>query len=297
MQTTTLDKIFAATVARGWKPTAPAFEPELSLLEASFTRGDCIAPLIVEGDLAYIDTRTPAQPGDLVSFALSARGAAAQNSALPAGQSPWKKGDRWIKLLARYHDWDMLLDRHARAATATLLGGEHQDDHPALWPVRNIRRNGKLLYGPDSHAAEIGLAAVTDVLSATITSATIGTAGGAGHNLTSLTVGPYPWATEVIATVSGYIEGDNTSATLQAAAWGTIFINNSASDFTTNPNQFSGGYVPTSTIEEFSFSCESVFSLAAATTKTFYVNGINTGGTGMVETFTSGIFKIEVIKR
>lgn len=294
----TLDQIFEHTVRAGWRPRQVAVGEELAHLEVSRTRGTCIAPLVVDGDLVYVDQRTPAQDGDLVQFALSARGAQAQNSALPRGQSPCRPGDRWLKLLvADYHGHAMLLDKYGSAATATFLSCESPDDTPVLRPVRNIARAGTLLYGPDSYASGLGMTAATVVYSATISSATIGSAGGAGHNLTSLTVGPFFNATDLIATVSGYIEGDNTSATLQAAAWGTIFINTSATDFTTNPNQFSGGYVPVSTIEEFSFSCESLFTLAANTTQTYYVNGLNTGGTGMVETFTSGIFKIEAVKR
>jgi hypothetical protein len=74
-----------------------------------------------------------------VRFGLSARGASAQNSSLPDGQEPAKRGAFWIKLLARTHGFDMLLDKYGAAATATLLSCESPDDAPALHPVRQGR--------------------------------------------------------------------------------------------------------------------------------------------------------------
>lgn len=204
MLTTTLDTFFADTVARGWRPRTPAFEPELSALEASYCRGDCVSPLIQHGDIAYIDPHTPPQPGDLVSFALSARGAEAQNASLPKGQSPWKAGDHWTKLYAQYRGIPMLLDRHGSAATATLMCCEHPDDTPVLWPVRNVRRGGALLFatlgagialaGCDqvpmappcsvndsvSRCAELGLDAATQIGSAFVTSDSIVASPGSG---------------------------------------------------------------------------------------------------------------------
>jgi hypothetical protein len=93
-----LEEVFARVAADGWAPRRPAFEPELGQLEVSMARGTCCEPLLVGGDLLYIDPRLPPAAGDLVSFALSERGAAAQNSALPPGQLPARKGDRWAKL-------------------------------------------------------------------------------------------------------------------------------------------------------------------------------------------------------
>lgn len=158
-----LEDIFSRVVADGWAPRTPAYGDELSRLAASTARGVCLNPLIVEGDTLYIDPNTPALPGDLVSFALSNRGAEAQNSYLPPGQSPWKKGDRWTKLYAQAHGFGFLLEKYGASATTTMMGGEHPEDEPRLSPVRNIRRNGRLLFTPDSHSSQIGLNAATDL--------------------------------------------------------------------------------------------------------------------------------------
>ncbi len=157
--------IFQHTVATGWRPRSVAVGAELARLEASHIRGTCVAPLTADGDTVFIDRHTPPQPGDLVSFALSRRGCDAQNSDLPPGQTPWAPGSRWVKLLTRYHGFDMLLDRYGGAATATLLTCEDPDGVPVLDPVRNVMRGGKLLFGPDAYASGLGAnaATITDV--------------------------------------------------------------------------------------------------------------------------------------
>jgi hypothetical protein len=163
-----LEEVFARVVADGWHPRVPCTdERELARLEQSTVRGDCISPLLQAGDTIFIDAHMPAQSGDVVSFSLSRRGAEAQNSDLPPGQSPWRAGDRWCKLLVRHH-FDMLLDRHGNSATATLMSCEHPDDIPVLHPVRNIRRNGQLLFTPDAHSSQLGLNAATDVYSGSL---------------------------------------------------------------------------------------------------------------------------------
>jgi hypothetical protein len=158
----TLDKLFERVVTDGWHPRNPAFGAELDRLTASMTRGDCINPLLQEGDIVYYDPYTPALPGDIVSFRLSKRGAEAQNSDLPSGQRQWSAGDSWCKLYARYHGFDMLLDRHGNSATATLMACEFPDDSPVLHPVRQILRDGKLLFPSAVHCSDLGANAATD---------------------------------------------------------------------------------------------------------------------------------------
>jgi hypothetical protein len=250
--------------------------------------------LLQDGDTVFIDRRIRAQPGDLAAFCLSARGCEAQNSKLPHGQTPWAPGAPWIKLMTEYHNIEMLLDRHGGAATATLLTCESPDDRPVLHPVRNVMRGGRLLYTPDSYAAELGLASATVMLSTTITSVTI---SASGTNLASITVGPYPDASKIVATLSGQVTGTNSSGTLNAAAWGNLFVNLTATDFSTSPTAFSGGYVNTSSSEAFTVSLERLLTLAAGATQTFYLNAINVGPASMTEVMNSGIFKIEVIRR
>lgn len=171
---------FADTVAAGWRPVHPCTDArELATLEASGVMGDCIYPLLQEGDTIYVDRSMRPQSGDVVSFSLSSRGVEAQNSDLPPAQAPWKVGDRWCKLFGRRLDLDMLYDRHGSEATATLMSCESPIVTPRLHPVRNIRRNGRLLFAPDNHCSEIGLNA------ATVTA--INTSGTAGAGITGFT--------------------------------------------------------------------------------------------------------------
>lgn len=154
---TNLHTFFVDTVAAGWAPRNPCVDPaELATLEASLTRGDCISPLIQNGDTVYVDRAIKPEPGDVVSFRLGQRGADVQNMPpMPPGQVPgqWKKGDRWCKLLGVSHGFQMLLDRHGNSAAATLMACEDPDDVPELHPVRNVMRNGRLLFGPSAPTA------------------------------------------------------------------------------------------------------------------------------------------------
>jgi hypothetical protein len=151
---TNLETFFADTVAAGWAPRNPCTDAaELAKLEQSGVRGDCISPLLIEGDTIFIDRSAKPEPGDVVAFALSQRGADAQNSALPPGQSPWKAGDRWCKLYGTRHGFALLYDRHGSEMTATLASCEDPHDVPLLFPVRNILRNGRLLFGPAAPAS------------------------------------------------------------------------------------------------------------------------------------------------
>ncbi len=130
-------------------PRSPAFGAELERLEPSVIRGDCISPLLVAGDVIYVDHAARPLPGDIVTFRLSQRFADDQNAAPPPGQSPtWKKGDGWAKLFVPFAGIDMLRDRHGGSVTATYAACESPDDVPALGVVRNVRRAGALLFLP-----------------------------------------------------------------------------------------------------------------------------------------------------
>jgi len=162
-----LNEIFARVSSNGWNPRNPAPESELSRLERSLASGTCLNPLLLDSDEIYIDHDAHPVPGDIVAFRLSRRGCEAQNSDLPAGQSPWNPGDRWAKLFVDYHGTQMLLDRHGRSATATLMACENPNDTPILHPVRNIRRDGRLLFGshPNTfHCTDIAVNGATDII-------------------------------------------------------------------------------------------------------------------------------------
>ncbi|HVZ32488.1 MAG TPA: hypothetical protein VG963_08680, partial [Polyangiaceae bacterium] len=187
-----INEVFARVVRDGWAPRSPAFGDELERLDRSYTRGTCIEPLILAGDEVYIDREMPPQPGDLVSFALSSRGADAQNSGLPAGQSRWSAGDRWIKLYAKYGGTEMLFDKYGSSATATLMTCESPDHTPVLYPVRNIRRHGRLLFTPDHYGSQIGLNAATTTTTAYNGSHTTAAVFGADTTWLTITTAAQP---------------------------------------------------------------------------------------------------------
>lgn len=292
-----LQDIFAATVARGWRPRNPAFEPELADLTASYCSGKCLEPLIIEGDIAYIDPRVPARSGDLVVFALSHRGAAAQNENLHAGQSPWRAGDRWMKLLERWCGYDMLLERR-HSATATLLACESPDDVPVLWPVRQIERNGRLLFAT-SNSTDIALTAATSTAVATLASSFTVSVFPSGltsaYNVLSVSIGPFNVATTVIVTASG--TWNNPSTTRQALlAYGLGTTSTGVQiGQASNTYSLSGGVNDNGTL-----ALEGTYSLPANTSQTFYLNAqqLPSNGVGTGLTITAGcILKAEAIKR
>jgi len=161
---------FARVVADGWEPRNPAGADEVAGLD-SFVVGStgCLVPLLLPGDTIYVDRTASAQPGDIVGFKLSARGAEAQNSSPIADsreQPLWRAGDRWAKLFVRSnHGVDMLLERFGNAATATLLACESPEQIPVLHPVRNVMRDGKLLFQPPIHSPQVSANAVSQMIS------------------------------------------------------------------------------------------------------------------------------------
>jgi hypothetical protein len=152
-----------------------ASEAELSSLEAAPSSGACLAPLIQEGDILYIDHRCPAQFGDLVVFAASSRFAAAQNEGGARADSsrawpPLQAGDRWAKLFTPVHGMGMLMDNRGEHGLVSFMAGESADATPRLAPIRNIRRNGVLLFNPEVCAGNIAPGAATSVFLASLNS-------------------------------------------------------------------------------------------------------------------------------
>jgi len=265
-----LDTIFSDTVARGWKPVTPAFEPEVSRLPASRVRGTCIAPLTFDGDIVYVDPNTPAQPGDVVSFALSARACKLQNSDLPPGQTPWQPGARWLKLLCHHHGFDFLLEKYGASITTTLAACESPNDVPQLAPVRNIRRDGRLLFTPDSYTSGLGLNAATFVAEASVTNVNM---TGSVAAVVSQTVGPFSAACTVVCTASGYLTSTYTASGLTWPPELAYAISTTSASLPTGHPYFHPTPVPGVNTYGTNFTYEQSFSLGAGTTATYYFNG------------------------
>jgi hypothetical protein len=266
-----LTQLFARTVKEGWRPRTPAFEPEVRRLTASRVRGDCVAPLARPDDIVYLDPSTPAEPGDLVSFALSERGAAAQNSALPEGQSPARPGDRWLELLAEDHGYPTLLDRHGRFTTVSFLGAEHPDDPVPLAPVRNIRRGVCLVFVPDTHASGLGINAATTVSETTTGGVNLPT-GGVTVPVVSQSMGPYVAEATVVVTVSGTLSATNTSTTVEWSPWYYYQLATTSGTLDSPARQITSPLIAVSSSASLLFTYEKTFTLPAGTTATYYLN-------------------------
>jgi hypothetical protein len=160
------DHAFARAVRDGWTPRHPASESELvTLRPTTVIRGTCCEPLLRAGDIAYVDHSAIAEPGDLVSFAVSARFAERQNDCRMPGQPTWRPGDRWMKLFTMVHGLECLMDNLGEYGTATLMAGESPEAAVHLAPLRNIRRAGKLLFNVVD-TTQINLNATSSVASA-----------------------------------------------------------------------------------------------------------------------------------
>lgn len=289
-----LEKYFPDTVAAGWAPRNPCTDPaELATLEQSLARGDCIAPLIQAGDILYIDRAMKPEPGDVVSFTLSERGAQAQNSALPAGQSLWERGAHWCKLLGMRHGFHMLHDRHGSAATATLMACESPDDAPVLHPVRQICRGGRMLFGTDSHSAQIGLNAATSIYESTAAGPiNISTASPSKTLVTTVTV---PAAVVDTNHVISFLGSVTLVAGTSVPSGGLVNIYIGTITQLTGQS-FAQAQVAGQTVSSM-FSDETVNPVTAGTaiTYNFYGSSSNTSGaSGTVSNITA---KVEVVKR
>ncbi len=297
-----LNKIFALVVAGGWAPRHPAFGGELLGLERCYSRGDCIAPLLIEDDEIFFDQNMPPRSGDVVTFTLGARGAEAQNSSLPPGQPRWAKGDRWAKLYVRWRGYDMLLDRYGSSMTATLAACESPDDVPHLAPIRQVRRAGLLLFGPptpDMHSVQIEANGATFVAENTAASTTIAVSPTITTVL-SQTVGSFPVAASVVVTCTGewqFNTGASSDSYLLSAGIAQIF--GGGPFFGVLARSPTGTVQAASSTNQGAFAREQTFALAANTAATYDLEAIGVFGSPATSTFKilNATLKTEVILR
>jgi hypothetical protein len=196
-----------------------------------------------------------------------------------------------------YHGNVMLLDRHGSAATASLMCCEHPDDEPVLHPVRQVRRAGRFLFEPFcGHAAQLSTNAATDV--STTSAASTALVASIGSAACSVTVGPYGYATTVVATASGQWSF-NTGANAD-----NVQVFEVVSDLSpTTSQQYKVLFTQTANVaanstQVGSFADEKTYSLAAGATITLYVNAYFTRGSSTSSATLSDVtLKAEVIKR
>ena len=293
-----LEDVFAKVVADGWAPRNPCVdERELARLESAMTRGRCLEPIGIAGDIVYIDHAAQPQSGDLVSFALSQRMADAQNSALPEGERSVKAGDRWVKLYVEVHGYQMLLERFGHSVTATFASCESPDGEPKLSPVRNIRRNGCLLFTPDIYASQIGANAATEVAQVSVPGP-VGVSVGVPVNVGSVTVGPYAQAVTVVINASGFWHYLNAGSSSVQPLLEYEVDNVGASGAFVNPVFTQYPPVAVSAIAQGSFNVEKSFTLAANTTATYFFVAEDQTGTGIAGfNIQNLLLKAESIKR
>jgi len=138
------DKAFEYVRDHGWCPRHPRL-PGPSLLVARGV-GDCLDPVVLDGDELFIDLQAYPRSGDLVYFRVAARAARDLNRELPAGRPPWVGGGYACKLLVQSRGHDMLVERFGGAVSTVRFACESDDETPLLFPVVNIRRYGRLLF-------------------------------------------------------------------------------------------------------------------------------------------------------
>lgn len=328
---------FADTVAAGWTPRHPCTDlGELATLAAMPTRGDCISPLVMDGDIVYIDRHMKPEPGDVVNFALSQRGADVQNSGKQEGrlleQPMWKQGDQWCKLLGTRHGLQLLYDRHGHEVTATLMCCESPDDVPILNPVRQICRNGRLLFtdtdtpqlsrravllgaavapialaGCGGDAIPLGMLPACEEASGSQIDAGAATATFIGYNGTPDSPGPSSW--------SGYIRG-NTVFTVPAPAYDcTLIVTATATGYqsagtlgTVYPavdwlddgatDNWSSPYSPLPSVAESQIALQAQFSHSSSnTTSVVRIGYYNSTGASATIVVGAWHVQVEFIKR
>jgi len=142
----------ADTADAGWRPVNPCTDPqELARLDSCYVGGgDCMVPILAVGDTLFFDRDAKAQHGDIVVFRLSRRAAADMD---PNGV--WQPGALdgtalWVKLLAvpDGSKTGFLVSKGGDPLTASFMASEFPTDDPPIWPLRNVWRNGRLLFGP-----------------------------------------------------------------------------------------------------------------------------------------------------
>jgi hypothetical protein len=249
-------------------------------------------------------------PGDIVSTELSRRFCELQNANLPAGQSPWRPGASWAKLYADVHGIEMLFERHGHAVCATLMACESPEDMPVLAPVRNVLRAGRMLFGGAVPAAphvsgspiscdgaEIAADAATTV--ATATASGVSCPNTVDTNVTSVTIGPYQWATTVVLTATGAWEfstGANADGLLLSE--GIFPIPGSGGRFQALRHDPLINSQPASQNTYGAFADEYTFNLPANMTQTYYLVMLpNFGQATSSVTVTGAVLKGEIIKR
>ncbi len=216
-----LNEIFQRVASGGWRPRIPAVGAELERCEIARTRGDCLSPLILQGDTVFVDPHMRPMPGDIVQFRLSQRLADEQNANPPPGQLPsWRVGDPWLKLFAPFSGIDLLHERHGGSIAATLACCESPDGTPVLHTVRNVMRAGELLFLPDVYMPQISVGAATN-LAYTVDDATYAT------SFSGTTLGAtYPGVSFAVPYVSSPILNftATTSQTIICTAMGTVYF-------------------------------------------------------------------------
>jgi hypothetical protein len=133
----------------------------------------------------------------------------------------------------------------------------------------------------------LGLNAATTIVTASVTGATTST--GTANTITSVTVGPFPYATTVVVTATGYWSNGSTAANVL-----TYALNTTGGNFL-GSTQIQ--IQPLSSTQQGVFATEQTYSLAANTTQTYYLTAEASGGITAFVNINQATIKAEAIKR
>jgi hypothetical protein len=268
-------------------------------LYGTTTAGDCLTPIIVEGDYVHIELGAQPEHGDIALIQWSAHVVESWKGTERAAQWAGRFGSmdmsRALKLV---RDFPQVLPPERRTRYWTCRDN-FSKSASALGVVRGVTRNGVLLTGDIVHRPVVALSgidqhAATDIVYTTISSVTV-PAGSGYTTIGSISIPGYPGPVQVIVTASGTYQQNTVSS--QYGLYGGISTSNSSIP-TANIRTIS--WPPNAATAQYNgqVSIESVFTLSAgAGAQTFYflANGAITGS-GNTCVISEVMLKAEVIK-
>jgi hypothetical protein len=261
--------------------------------------GDCLNPIVVEGDLIYVERGATPEHGDLALIEWA-----------PAVVASWFASERAESWAKRFGDipmdrglklaWDFpqALPAHLRKRFWVCKDNMSRNA-VALGVVRAIERNGVLLHGDIVHRPIVATAgidknAATDVAVSTAASTVL--VSGANTAITSLTVGPLDGAATCVFTINAEYQFDTGAVAdyliLRAGVWTT-----NPPPFKTVINTSSATFQASYQTTYGTFADEQSYSLAQGATVTVYFGVFGFAvQVGSTITILNASLKVEAIK-
>jgi hypothetical protein len=271
------------------------------------TAGDCLTPVIVEGDHVHIEMGAQPQHGDLAlvqwTDEVIKSWSASERSKQWAARFGAMDMSRGLKLC-----WDFPLSAPDWARSRYWVCRENLSrakNAAPLGVVRAVERGGILLRGDIVHRpialSGIDENAATSVADTTAASVTVSSSSSPSAIL-SLAVGPFAVATTLVCTATTQWQFSTATNADNIQAYGAVLnggLGSLAGTYKTiTANLTSSGTVPAGDSISGTFSDEQSYSLAVGATTTIYFGGACLYGYGTSTfKFLLSMLKVEAIKR